>query len=450
MKKGLSTQRNNSIRPVGAQGDLRSVVTLVAVLVSLVAIVFGSIYSFAKAIKDGENTDPSNGNVSDAAKIPADITVLSEENLQKIEEFNLQLSLLDERIVEIDGNIEKNKATPEEKITHKSLYDEKASLLLEKLALCKTYKDICVTWAQETRDLLAEPIGEYEKYYEMYKERLSLMYEIGLPSSGDVFESSKTVMDLVMGNFYIGDIERYDEELAKKVAELYGVVEDGLGNVKYYLAMSETYADLHKKTEEEFFDTVNKGYKYLSDKTLDPDCYNLLVNMLPGEVQSMKKLVSEARDKADIKPSASVKYAFPASESLFYTDYIETAHGSRYVWSEALGKYVNLFHSGIDISTSDSLSDVLACADGTVIYSGYYGLRGYTVVLLHKNGVATVYSGCSSTAVSLGDTVSLGDKIAVSGMSGNAQYFGFTLEMFDQSGSVDPAEHIKMPDVSLG
>jgi hypothetical protein len=426
------------------------VVTLASVLVSLVVIIFGSIYSFAKAIKDGDEAAYSDENAIDPAGIPSDITVLSEENLQKIKEFNLQISLLDKRIGEIDAIIGNDKVTPEEKIAHKSLYDEKASLLLEKLSLCKTYKNTCVIWAQETRDLLADPIGEYEKYYEMYKDRLSLVYEIGLPSSGEVFESSKTLMDLIMGNFYIDDIERYDDDLARKVSELYGIVEEGLGNVKYYLAMSEIYEDLREKAEEDFFDTVNKGYKYLSDKILDPDCYNLLVNMLPSEIQSMKKLVSEARDEANVKPSAAVKYSFPTNESFFYTDYVETVHGSRYVWSEALGKYVNLFHSGIDISTSDILCDVLACADGTVIYSGYCGLRGYTVVLLHKNGVATVYSGCSSTTVSVGDTVRLGDRVALSGMSGNAQYFGFTLEMFDQSGSVDPTEHIKMPDVSLG
>ena len=446
-------KRNKSIPSSGLVRSKHRVATLVVVLLALVAVVFGSVFSFAQAIKDIGNS--SDEDIYDLSVPSHDVDLsamsqASEENAQTIKDFKKELGSIDARIKDIEESISSVGDTPEDRISVKSLYDEKSDLLLCKLGLCKKYSEICIEWAQETRDLLADPIAEYEKYYEMYKERLALVYEIGIPDKSEIFDSSDSIMDFVIGSTLIKDVEEYDKQLAQKVTQLYSVVEDGLGNVKYYLVMSETYTALYNDTEKEFFKNVTEGRERLVRDTADADVYNCLIGKLSSDQQSLKKLISEARDKANVDPSVSVRFDFPTNESFFYTDYIKATHGSRYFWSSALGRYVNIFHSGIDINTADTLSDVLAAADGTVIYSGLYGLRGYTVVILHENGASTVYSGCSNVNVEIGDTVESGYAIAVSGMSGNSDQFGFTFEIFEDGKFVDPAEHLTMPDVSLG
>lgn len=446
-------KRNKSIPSSGLVRSKHRVATLVVVLLALVAVVFGSVFSFAQAIKDiGNGSDADPYDLS-APSVDLDLSAMSqasEENAQTIKDFKKELGSIDARIKDIEESISNVGAAPEDRIAVKSLYDEKSDLLRCKLGLCKKYSEICIEWAQETRDLLADPIAEYEKYYEMYKERLALVYEIGIPDKSEIFDSSDSIMDFVIGSTLIKDVEEYDKQLAQKVTQLYSVVEDGLGNVKYYLVMSETYTSLYNDTEKEFFKNVTEGHERLISETADADAYNCLIGKLSSEQQSLKKLISEARDKADVDSSVSVRFDFPTSESFFYTDYIKATHGSRYLWSSVLGRYVNIFHSGVDINTADTLSDVLAAADGTVIYSGLYGLHGYTVVILHENGASTVYSGCSTVNVEIGDTVESGYAIAVSGMSGNSDQFGFTFEIFEDGKFVDPAEHLTMPDVSLG
>ena len=71
-------------------------------------------------------------------------------------------------------------------------------------------------------------------------------------------------------------------------------------------------------------------------------------------------------------------------------------------------------HLGIDI-TAETGSEVLASGDGTVtkIYSD--ALLGKIIEIDHGNGITLKYCGLSDTAVSEGDYVTIGDKIATLG-----------------------------------
>lgn len=75
------------------------------------------------------------------------------------------------------------------------------------------------------------------------------------------------------------------------------------------------------------------------------------------------------------------------------------------------------FHCGIDVSAEPG-TPVRAAAGGTVIYSGWKDGYGNMVVLRHDNGYITVYAHNKENLVSDGDSVSRGDVIAKSGMSG--------------------------------
>lgn len=77
-------------------------------------------------------------------------------------------------------------------------------------------------------------------------------------------------------------------------------------------------------------------------------------------------------------------------------------------------------HTGIDIGTSGATPPIVAANGGTVIYSGWKGGYGKTIMIDHGGGIVTLYAHCSSLHVSKGATVSRGQTIANVGSTGNS------------------------------
>ena len=74
-------------------------------------------------------------------------------------------------------------------------------------------------------------------------------------------------------------------------------------------------------------------------------------------------------------------------------------------------------HRGIDIAVPIG-TDILAAHEGTVTFAGYDGDYGFVVVLEGDEGLVTKYAHCDVLLVSVGNTVTAGDIIALSGDSG--------------------------------
>jgi murein DD-endopeptidase MepM/ murein hydrolase activator NlpD len=86
---------------------------------------------------------------------------------------------------------------------------------------------------------------------------------------------------------------------------------------------------------------------------------------------------------------------------------------SRYGW-----RYGRM-HSGIDLAAPTG-SDILAVKGGTVVYSGWQGGYGKTVIIDHGDGRQTRYAHCHRLFVSDGQKVSQGERIALVGNTGHS------------------------------
>lgn len=75
------------------------------------------------------------------------------------------------------------------------------------------------------------------------------------------------------------------------------------------------------------------------------------------------------------------------------------------------------FHEGIDIKSSVG-TDIVAAADGEVVYSGWMAVYGKAVVIKHGNGLESKYGHTSALLVNKGDKVKKGDVIARVGTTG--------------------------------
>ena len=96
-------------------------------------------------------------------------------------------------------------------------------------------------------------------------------------------------------------------------------------------------------------------------------------------------------------------------------------------------------HGGLDISAS-LRSSVFAVNDGKVLYVGYLGSYGNTVVVDHGFGLISVYSHLSSVKAAAGDAVLQGAEIGRTGTSGLAEGDHLHFEMRLQGVPVNPVE----------
>ena len=99
-------------------------------------------------------------------------------------------------------------------------------------------------------------------------------------------------------------------------------------------------------------------------------------------------------------------------------------------------------HQGIDIAVSTG-TDVLAAECGTVCYvSENAGGYGKYIEIDHGKGVKTAYAHLSKILVSKGETVSAGNKIALSGNTGNSTGPHLHFEIINNGTKIDPKPYI--------
>jgi murein DD-endopeptidase MepM/ murein hydrolase activator NlpD len=96
-------------------------------------------------------------------------------------------------------------------------------------------------------------------------------------------------------------------------------------------------------------------------------------------------------------------------------------------------------HLGLDLA-SVAGAPVPAANAGTVVFAGWLGIYGNTVVIDHGYGLASLYGHLSSLAVAQGTTVRSGQRLGTSGATGLAGGDHLHLEILLQGRSVDPIE----------
>lgn len=104
--------------------------------------------------------------------------------------------------------------------------------------------------------------------------------------------------------------------------------------------------------------------------------------------------------------------------------------------------YGSAFHSGLDIAAPAG-STVLSALGGTVVYSGWMGGYGLTVVVEHENGMISLYGHCSELAVTEGERVFAGQPIAFVGSTGRSTGSHLHFEVRINNLPVDPLSFLR-------
>jgi len=164
-------------------------------------------------------------------------------------------------------------------------------------------------------------------------------------------------------------------------------------------------------------------------------------------VEKIKKVNNLSGEIIQINQNLFIPGARPVSE------YRETRK-SRFIWpikgrltsGYGMRKHpINgnkQFHAGIDIGANYG-TNIVAIADGMVLFAGDGGTYGNMVVLKHKDGFISIYAHASAILVKKGDYIKQGKVIAKVGNTGVATGSHLHLEIKKGSSRLDPLQALK-------
>ncbi len=102
----------------------------------------------------------------------------------------------------------------------------------------------------------------------------------------------------------------------------------------------------------------------------------------------------------------------------------------------------NRFHYGVDMAANTG-TDIMAFADGSVYATGESSTLGKYIMLSHEGGYITLYGHCSEISVT-GGTVSMGEKIAEVGSTGQTTGSHLHFELHDGALFLNPIYYVEV------
>ncbi|KPC58697.1 M23 family metallopeptidase [Streptomyces chattanoogensis] len=165
-----------------------------------------------------------------------------------------------------------------------------------------------------------------------------------------------------------------------------------------------------------------------------------------------KRRVEAAEKKAKAEREAKERAAREAERKRLNTfvapvagSYVSTGYkASSSLWSSGS-------HTGIDFHAASGTS-VHAVGSGTVVEAGWGGSYGNNIVIKMHDGTYTQYGHLSSIGVSVGQTVTPGQQIGLSGATGNVTgpHLHFEARTGPDYGSdIDPIAYLRAHGVSV-
>ena len=138
----------------------------------------------------------------------------------------------------------------------------------------------------------------------------------------------------------------------------------------------------------------------------------------PAVEEAMSAFMEEQQPFVDLGVPANVSYDAPMPKFSFVQPLSARVSSDFGYRLHPLENKVK-FHYGTDFA-ANSGTTVCAFADGTVLAAGQSEGYGNYVKLGHAGGYATLYGHCSKLLVRAGETVTLGQPIALVGATGKA------------------------------
>lgn len=390
----------------------------------------------------------------------------------KQEKENLENALNEAK--ELVSNLKNSKSDIKSKVTQ---LDAKLTKISTDITNLEAQLETKNTEISDAKEVLSQAKEDERTQYKNMKVRIQYMYENSRTSYVEQLISAGSFSEFINIVEYIREMSAYDRamlEKYQKAQESVTVAKEELEKEKSELEEMQKQVEEEKQAvqtllsaKESELVSVNQDLKEASSQA---DAYAAEIeaqNDIIAQIQQAEAAKKAAREKAKAEAEAKAKAEAEAkakaeqeqenstempsegeTESTENTQeepiQDDTYNGGAFSWpcpsstrvtseygqriSPTAGASSN--HKGIDIGASYG-ADIVAAADGTVVFSGYSNTGGNYVMIDHGGSLYTVYMHASSLCVEKGATVTRGQVIAKVGSTGistgNHLHFGVSL-----------------------
>lgn len=298
-----------------------------------------------------------------------------------------------------------NKAEQMEKQIQQLTYqisEAEADLERKEAAYAKAQADV-----EAIKKEVDQKKAELEDRQETLRQRVRTIYENGQVSYLEVLFQSADISDFISRMEYVGclvendqkilgEIQVQKQELEEKKKQLIAKMDEA-EKLKEQAEALKNYLD-DKRAKKEIALAENKKNQealLIQIEKLERDA-----KALEAKIRELQKQRSGINGYVGVWPTPGYWY-------------ITSPYGYRV--HPITRKYK--LHTGVDIA-APYRARIVAAGAGVVIYSGWYGAYGNTVIIDHGNGISTLYGHMSSRVVSTNEEVFPGKTIGYVGSTG--------------------------------
>ncbi|HZW82787.1 MAG TPA: peptidoglycan DD-metalloendopeptidase family protein [Candidatus Deferrimicrobium sp.] len=252
--------------------------------------------------------------------------------------------------------------------------------------------------------------AELTKRTEALHKRIRGVYQEGEVTYLQLLFQSSSLSDFVNRLEYLRKILSNDQRLVEEISKQKNEIQtrkSGLVKQRDSVAAVKTQQEQEKsqlQQEQGVYQTqLAKKQSMLDQLTKELSISQAEEQQIQAQIDQVIKN-SKPKNSAQGSRPGALSWPAPSVHS------ISSKFGMRY--HPVL--HVYKLHTGIDIPVSMG-SQVVAAADGEVIWAGYMTGYGYTIIVSHGGSMQTLYAHLSSYGVRAGDDVKAGQTIALSG-----------------------------------
>lgn len=390
--------------------------------------------------------------------VRAAATKSSSEIQEQINALEEQISGYDEKMAELQGQIDQNMADMADVVTEKSYIDQQVSLLMSKISGINEQVDaynVLIADKQEELDVAQAKLANLN---EKNKERIRAMEEEGNLSYWSVLFKASSFADFLDRLNMIEEIAASDSRRIKEMseaAEEVALAKQTLSDKKTNLEatkeeLSTAHAELEaKRAESEVLlaELVSEAHR-LDNDFFD---YELKTEELLAELGQAQLDFEDAKYQEWLATSETTRpsysggsdegYSGPPSSSGWIIPCSYIYLSSAYGWREPPTEGASSFHGGVDLA-GDEGTPIYATRSGYVYRNGYTEYNGYYVGVDHGDGFASAYLHLTHYIVSVGEYVSQGQVIGYMGSTGVSTGPHLHFTVYYDGNTVNPAEYI--------
>ena len=349
---------------------------------------------------------------------------LSNINATTISDYYTQISEIKNQ-----QKLAAQKLTGVEKEIQENLYDiieldEKVTEYTLNLATLQSQVDEVNKKIKTYEEALQKSSQTYSNANDIYKTRIRVIYENGIPTFWDILFTSKGISDFFAKMNVYTSILEYDKNLLTNIQSQKEYIDFVKKDIEVQkLQLDQLTYDIQKST-----DTLNDAIK--AKETKNSELQNDKVNL--QKTQAALKIKQETAQKQLDEEYERIRRenAAKGNNIQVFNGQFEWPVPGYYYISAGFGYYspfgYQMMHYGADIAGSAIQGKaIVAIEDGTIAVAGYNeGGYGNYVMINHgksmtdNNEYVSLYGHASALVVTAGQTVKKGQVIAYVGSTG--------------------------------